>query len=223
MIVILFGPPCAGKGTQAKLLSSYLASEHISTGDLLRQHVRNGSALGEKAKSYMDKGELVPDELVTDMVSDYIQKLDKRKGFILDGYPRTYVQAEILSEILDGMGRSVDVAVYLKTDKEVIVRRLIGRRMCKKCGRIYHIETMPPKNDMVCDDCNITLDQRHDDAEATVLNRLAVYLKQSTPVLDYYEKKALLKKISANLDAHSVFVSLKNVLFHQRKAKQEER
>lgn len=212
MIIILFGPPGAGKGTQAKLLSSYLASEHVSTGDLLRQHVRNGSALGKKVKSFMDQGELVPDELVTDMVSDYIRKLERGKGFILDGYPRTYAQAEALSEILDDIGRSVDVAVYFETDKEVIVRRLSGRRICKKCDRIYHIETMPPENDMLCDDCNIDLDQRNDDKEATIRNRLAVYLKQSTPVLDYYENKSLLKRISGNLDAHSVFVSLKDAL-----------
>lgn len=218
MIVILFGPPGAGKGTQAKLLSSYLASEHVSTGDLLRQHVRDGSALGEKAKSYMDKGELVPDELVTDMVSDYIQKLEKNKGFILDGYPRTYAQAESLTGLLKGMGRSIDAAFYFQTDKDVIVRRLSGRRICKKCGRIYHIETMPPKNDMRCDDCTIALEQRNDDKEATILNRLAVYLAQSTPVLDYYEKKALLKRISGNADAQSVFILLKDALAPSTKA-----
>ncbi len=219
MILILFGPPGAGKGTQAKLLSTHLTSEHISTGDILRQHVRDRTSLGEKAKSYMDTGELVPDKLVTDMMSDCIQRLDKDKGFILDGYPRTYSQAEALSRLLDGVGRSIDMAVYFQTDKEVIVRRLSGRRICKKCSRIYHIETMPPVKDMVCDDCNSDLYQREDDKESTILNRLAVYLKQSTPVLDYYEKKALLKRINGNLDAQSVFVVLKDTLSHHKEAK----
>jgi len=218
MILILFGPPGAGKGTQAKMLSTYLKSEHISTGDLLRAHVKNNSELGKKAKSFMDKGELVPDELVTEMVAEYIGKTKKTKGFILDGYPRTQVQAGALDQILKKAGRAIDMAIYFDASKDIIVSRLSGRRCCKQCGRIYHIVNMPPKKDMICDECGIELYQRADDTETTILNRLSVYHKQSTPVLDYYEKKGLLKKISGDLDADEVFALLKDSLAAHKNA-----
>ena len=216
MIIILFGPPGAGKGTQAKLLSEHIKSEHISTGDLLRVHVKNNTPLGQKAKSYMNKGELVPDELVTDMITEYIQKLNRDSGFILDGYPRTQAQAESLAKILEGVGREVDYAIYCDASKEIIVRRLCGRRVCKQCGRIYHVENMPPKKDMMCDECGIALYQRDDDTEATILNRLNVYHKQSTPVLDYYENKGLLKRVDGNQDARKVFAQLTESLLPKK-------
>jgi len=208
MNIILFGPPGAGKGTQAKLLSEYLKIPHISTGDILRNNVKENTDLGRKAKEYMDKGELVPDRLLIDMISDCLAKPQAKNGFILDGYPRTLAQAEALSKIL----KRIDLAIYLETSKDIIVKRLSGRRVCKKCGRIYHLVNMPPKKDMVCDDCGEGLYQRVDDKEETILNRLNVYLKQSTPVLDYYKKSGKLKTLSADSDASFVFADIKKLL-----------
>lgn len=221
MIIILLGPPGAGKGTQAKLLSNYFKAPHISTGDILRGHVKEGSFLGKKAKSYMDKGELVPDELVDDMISHRISTQDAKDGFILDGYPRNNLQACSLDKILKNIGFDIDMAVYLQTDKEVIVKRLSGRRVCQKCGRNYHIINMLPKKDMICDDCNVGLFQRDDDKEETILNRLEVYLKQSAPVLDYYAGQDKLLKISGNLEAKFVFNSLKEIFDSHRHLNQK--
>lgn len=212
MIVVLFGPPGAGKGTQAKLVSNYLKIPHISTGDILRENVKQNTQLGQKAKSYMDKGELVPDELVTDMIFDCIGKPDAKDGFILDGYPRSIPQAEALDKILKDASSSIDLAVYMETSKDVIVKRLSGRWLCKKCGRIYHAVNMPPMKDNICDDCSIDLYQRDDDKEETILNRLSVYLKQSTPVLDYYAKENKLMKVNGDTKPEVVFDSLKDAL-----------
>jgi adenylate kinase len=209
MIIILFGPPGAGKGTQAKLLSDYLRIPHISTGDILRAQVKQGSLLGNKARSFMDKGELVPDELVTDMLFDNIRKQDVNKGFILDGFPRNVSQAKDLSNTLKDLGCQINLALYFETSKEVVVKRLSGRIVCKKCGRNYHVVNMPPKRKMICDDCSTELYQREDDKEETVINRLYVYLKQSMPVLGYYEKEGKLKRINGDAEANQVFGSLK--------------
>ena len=221
MIIILFGPPGAGKGTQAKLLSRYLNIPHISTGDILRRQVKEGSSLGKKAKLYMDRGELVPDELISDMISDYIRKPDTKRGFILDGYPRNISQAQVLSKVVKDIGLNIDLAVFLETSKDVIVKRLSGRRVCKKCERNYHLVTMPPKKDMVCDDCGVELYQREDDKEETIINRLNVYLKQSTPVLDYYATQGKLKKISGDSEADSVFNVLGDTLDHLKSSNLE--
>lgn len=212
MIIILFGPPGAGKGTQAKLLSQYLGVPHLSTGDILRRHVKEGTLLGKQAQSYMKKGELVPDSLVSDMIFDYIRKPELKGGFILDGYPRNVSQAEALNKTIKDLGLDVELAVFLETDKEIIIKRLSGRRVCKECERNYHTVNMPPKKDMICDECGIELYQREDDKEETVVNRLSVYLKQSTPVLDIYEKEGKLKKISGNFEAKVVFDVLKDML-----------
>jgi adenylate kinase len=212
MILILFGPPGAGKGTQAKMLSSYLRIPHISTGDILRENVKIGTLLGKKAKSYMDKGELVPDQLVTDMIEDRVKKTDAKKGFILDGYPRNISQAESFDAIAKAINSDVGLAIYIETSKNVIVERLCGRRLCKKCERIYHIKNMPPKKNNICDDCGSELYQRDDDKEETILNRLNVYLNQSTPVLDYYSKQGKLKRVSGDLGLNLVFDTLKDIL-----------
>jgi len=209
MIIVLFGPPGAGKGTQAKLLEKYLKIPHISTGDLLRNNVKENTLLGQEAKSYMNKGELVPDKLVTDMISLRIKDSDAKMGFILDGYPRNDVQAKTLDDMLKAQKMNIDIALYFDTSKDIVVTRLSGRRVCTKCGTNYHVKNMPPKRDMTCDNCGVALIQRDDDKEATILNRFNVYLKQSTPVLDYYTKQKKLLKIDANAEAEEVFGSLK--------------
>ena len=198
MKLILFGPPGAGKGTQAKLLSERLGLVHISTGDILRNEVRNNTKLGQQAKGFMESGGLVPDELVTEMTKKRLLQGDLKKGFILDGFPRTEVQAKALDAILKG---GIDTAFYLATSEKVVVQRLSGRRVCPKCGINYHLVNMPPKQDMICDKCQVELCQRPDDKEETIKNRLSVYLKESSPVLDYYKKQGKLQNISGDMDA----------------------
>lgn len=202
MKLILFGPPGAGKGTQAKLLIEKFGLPHISTGDILRSEVKNNTDLGKQAKSFMDAGKLVPDSLVTEMVRKRMRSSDLGKGFILDGYPRTESQAKALDEILEG---GIDMAIYLSTSEGVVVQRLTGRRVCPKCGTNYHMTNMPPKKDMLCDQCQVGLFQRPDDNESTVKNRLQVYLNESSAVLDFYKKQGRLERVSGDLDSDEVF------------------
>lgn len=202
MKLILFGPPGAGKGTQAKLLIEKLKLPHISTGDILRSEVKNNTDLGKEAKGFMDAGKLVPDALVTEMVRKRMQEPDLKNGFILDGYPRTEAQARALDDILKG---GIDKAIYLSTSERVVVQRLTGRRVCPKCGTNYHLTNMPPKSDMLCDKCQVGLFQRPDDNEATVKNRLNVYLKECSAVLDFYKKQGKLQDVSGDLDSGEVF------------------
>lgn len=205
MKLILFGPPGAGKGTQAKLLSAHLGLVHISTGDILRNEVRNNTALGQEAKGFMESGKLVPDDLVTEMTKKRLREGDLKNGFILDGFPRTQVQAIALDKIL---GSGIDAAFYLETSEKVVVQRLSGRRVCPKCGINYHLINMPPKEDMRCDKCHVELYQRPDDKEETVKNRLKVYLKESSPVLDYYKKQGKLQNVSGDIDAPVVLKAI---------------
>lgn len=202
MRLILFGPPGAGKGTQAKLLSERYHLSHISTGDILRSEVKNNTELGRKAKGFMEAGQLVGDSLVTEMLKKRMAGDDFKNGFILDGYPRTIAQARALEEILK---TGIDKAFYLSTSEKVVVQRLTGRRVCPKCGINYHLVNMPPKKDGLCDQCQVELYQRPDDKEATVKNRLKVYLGESSPVLDYYKKQNKLEYISGDLDCKEVF------------------
>lgn len=201
MKMILFGPPGAGKGTQAKLLSEKTGLAHISTGDILRQEVKNNTPLGQDAKGYMESGKLVPDTLVTEMTKKRLSAGDLKNGFILDGFPRTEAQAKALDAILAG---GIDTAFYLETSEKVVVQRLSGRRVCPKCGVNYHLTNMPPKKDMICDLCSVALFQRPDDKEETVKNRLSVYLKESSAVLDYYKKQEKLENVSSDQDASVV-------------------
>ncbi len=202
MKIILFGPPGAGKGTQAKMLTQRFKIPHISTGDILRNEVKNNTELGKKAKGFMDAGGLVPDSLVTEMVKNRMSQKDLGKGFILDGYPRTQSQAKALDEILE---TGIDRAIYFSTSEKTVIQRLTGRRVCPKCGTNYHVTNMPPKKDMICDQCQVELFQRPDDNEATVRNRLKVYLNESESVLDYYKKQGKLENISGDLDSEEVF------------------
>ncbi|MCU0652012.1 MAG: adenylate kinase [Candidatus Omnitrophica bacterium] len=201
MKIVLLGPPGAGKGTQAKELAKRLKLAHISTGDLLRQNVSKDTALGKEAQGYMNKGALVPDELVSKMLIERITRADVKDGFILDGFPRTIAQAETLDAMLRDNKMMIDLAVYLDSTEKVIIQRLSGRLVCSKCGANFHITNMPPKINMVCDGCGSSLYQRSDDKEETIRRRLDVYKKESAPVIQYYEAKGKLERINADLDA----------------------
>lgn len=204
MQIVLFGPPGAGKGTQAKFLSEEFNIPHISTGDILRENVKKGTALGMKAKSYMDKGELVPDQLLNDLVRSRLEEPDTKRGFLLDGYPRTIPQAKALDEILDDLNRKLTAVVNIDVGTSALVKRLSGRRICRQCGASYHVTFNPPKVKDICDMCAGELYQRADDTEDAIRNRLAVYKKQTQPVLDYYKKKGVLIDIDGDREIEEV-------------------
>lgn len=204
MRIILLGPPGAGKGTQAKNLSERLKIPHISTGDLLRQNVKQDTELGKQAKKIMEKGDLVPDNLVTEMLIEQLSSPNSKDGFILDGYPRNIAQAKKLDEILGKKAKEDEYVIYLDTSQPLILQRLTGRRVCSRCGINYHIKNMPPKHDMVCDKCGGPLIQRVDDEEETIKNRLKVYLNETSSLIDYYEKNKRLHRICADEDADIV-------------------
>lgn len=186
------GAPGAGKGTQAVNLSKILNIPHISTGEIFRHHIEDGTQLGLKAKGYIDDGLLVPDELTIKIVKDRILKQDCKRGFLLDGFPRTIPQAEQLDKLLDDNGIKLDAVINLKVCDDVIVKRMEGRRVCKVCGRSYHIDSNPPKVEGICDFCKATLTIREDDTRKTVLERLKTYYRKTTPLIDYYDKYHLL-------------------------------
>jgi adenylate kinase len=198
--IILLGPPGAGKGTQAKSLAEKLKISHISTGDILRQNVKANSELGIRAKGYMDKGELVLDSLVDQMLKERLNLTDARNGFILDGYPRNVAQAENLDNLVKEH-QNKEYVIYLSASEPVIIQRLSGRRICSVCQTIFHLQNMPPKQDSICDKCGGRLYQRSDDQETTIRQRLKVYLRETTPLLAYYEEKNRLHRISADEDA----------------------
>jgi adenylate kinase len=201
MRLVLLGPPGAGKGTQAKALARELKLAHISTGDLLRQNVADKTALGLEAKDYMTKGLLVPDTLVTKMLEDRFGKPDVRQGFILDGYPRTINQAGTLDTILAAKKMALDVVYDLDSSEPVIIQRLSGRLVCRKCGALFHKTNMPPKAAGICDNCKGELYQRDDDKEETIKKRLAVYRSEVSALLDFYSKRNLLVTVQADEDA----------------------
>ncbi|MDD5044617.1 MAG: adenylate kinase [Candidatus Omnitrophica bacterium] len=204
MKIVLLGPPGAGKGTQAKDLSKRLALSHISTGDILREEVKNNTALGREAKAYMDKGELVPDKLVISMLQSRLTSKSANNGFILDGFPRNLPQAKALDEMLKAAGIDIDNVFYLEASEPVIVQRLSGRRVCTKCGAIFHVQNMPPKTENICDKCGAKLYQRSDDHEETIKNRLHVYLKETAALIDYYKKQDKLHYVDADREADFV-------------------
>ncbi|MCU0650822.1 MAG: adenylate kinase [Candidatus Omnitrophica bacterium] len=201
MRLVLLGPPGAGKGTQAKALARELKLAHISTGDLLRQNVADKTALGLEAKDYMNKGLLVPDALVTRMLEERFGKPDVRTGFILDGYPRTINQASTLDAILEARKMALDVVYDLDSSEPVIIQRLSGRLVCRKCGALFHKTNMPPKAAGICDNCKGELYQRDDDKEETIKKRLAVYRSEVSALLDFYSKRNLLVTVQADEDA----------------------
>ncbi|ACM60819.1 adenylate kinase [Caldicellulosiruptor bescii] len=192
MRLILLGAPGAGKGTQAEYLSKRFSIPHISTGDILRENVKNETELGKKAKEYMDKGLLVPDEIVIEIVKDRLSKEDCKNGFLLDGFPRTIAQAEALDKVLEELGQKIDKVLNIEVPDEKILERMSGRRICKNCGASFHVIYRPPQKEGVCDVCGGELYQREDDKEETVKKRLEVYHAQTQPLIDYYKAKGLL-------------------------------
>lgn len=195
MRLVLLGPPGAGKGTQAKLLERILKAPQVASGDLLRAAVRSRSALGQEARRYMDRGALVPDDLVLGLVGERLQQPDAQTGFILDGFPRTVAQAEKLNAALSTRGQKLDCVLAIMVPDEEIVKRISGRRTCRNCGAMFHTVFDPPRNLGVCNNCNGELYQREDDAEDTVRTRLDVYAAATRPLLDYYEQRGLLSRI----------------------------
>jgi len=198
MRIVLVGPPGAGKGTQAQMLKQTFSIPHISTGDLLRQAVKEGTPLGKQARAYMDKGELVPDELVTAMVAERLQHSDCASGFLLDGFPRTITQADALAEELSRSEKRLDGVVSIMVPRADLVERLSGRRVCRECGTMYHERFDPPKRAGVCDKCQGVLYQRSDDNAETVSARLSVYERATAPLLSYYRDRALLYEVDGH-------------------------
>ena len=202
--LVLLGAPGAGKGTQAKMLAGKYGILHISTGDILRENVGNNTELGQKAKEYMDKGELVPDSVLIDIIKDRLSRPDTDNGFLLDGYPRTIPQAEALDNIFGQLGKRLDAVIDIKVPDKELVARLAGRRMCK-CGASYHVKFNPPKKDGICDVCSRELYQRDDDTESSVKTRLVAYYNQTHPLIDYYTDKGLLHTVSGTGGIEDIF------------------
>jgi len=210
--LVLLGPPGSGKGTQASALKEKWGVAHISSGDLLRANVKEGTELGQRAKPYMDRGDLVPDELILDMMERRMSGPDAQRGFALDGFPRTVAQAEALGRRLAGMCRQLDAAIYLSVPERELLRRLSGRRTCAACNAIYQTHTMPPKVEGVCDKCGGRLVQREDEREDVVRNRLQVYAKQTEPLLSYYRGLGLLHEIDGTIGVENVMAAIKRLL-----------
>jgi len=212
MKIIMLGAPGAGKGTQAKMIAAKYGVPHISTGDIFRANIKNGTELGKKAKTYMDKGELVPDELVVDLIMDRFAEPDCVNGYVLDGFPRTIPQAEALDAALAKAGEKVDYAINVDVPDENIVNRMSGRRACVGCGATYHIVYNAPKTEGKCDTCGADLILRDDDKPETVLNRLDVYHKQTQPLIDYYDQAGIVRNVDGTVDMMDVFNAIVEIL-----------
>ena len=212
MKIIMLGAPGAGKGTQAKMLSERYGIPHISTGDIFRMNIKNNTELGQKAQGYMDAGQLVPDELVVDLVVDRIKAKDCMKGFILDGFPRTIPQAEALDYALNNQNEKIDYAINVDVPDENIIKRMSGRRACVGCGATYHLVYNPTKTEGVCDVCGEKLILRDDDKPETVQKRLDVYHEQTQPLIDYYNKKEVILTVDGTQDIDVVYDEITKVL-----------
>lgn len=212
MKIIMLGAPGAGKGTQAKMIAEKYGVPHVSTGDIFRANIKNGTQLGMEAKKYMDQGLLVPDELTVRILLDRVAQDDCKNGYVLDGFPRTIPQAQVLDEALTKLGDKIDYAIDVDVPDENIIRRMSGRRACLTCGATYHIEHIPPKKEGICDKCGSELVLRDDDKPETVKNRLAVYHEQTQPLIDFYEKKDVLRTVDGTLPMEEVFAAITGIL-----------
>lgn len=212
MKIVMLGAPGAGKGTQAEKIAAEYGLPHISTGDIFRKNIKEGTDLGKEAKGYMDAGKLVPDELTVRMLLDRVSGDDCRDGYILDGFPRTIPQAEALDGELKKLGEDIDFAIDVEVPDENIVKRMSGRRACPKCGATYHLEFIPPKKEGICDECGAELTIRDDDRPETVKKRLDVYHDQTQPLIEFYEKKGVLHTVDGTADVSDVFEAIKNIL-----------
>lgn len=212
MKIIMLGAPGAGKGTQAKMIADTYGLPHVSTGDIFRMNIKNGTQLGMEAKTYMDQGLLVPDELTVRILLDRVGQEDCKDGYVLDGFPRTIPQAEVLEDALAKLGDQIDFAINVEVPDENIIRRMSGRRACLSCGATYHIEHVPPKKEGICDDCGQPLVLRDDDKPDTVKNRLRVYQEQTQPLIDFYMKKGVLRSVDGTQDMQDVFAAIKEIL-----------
>ena len=212
MKIIMLGAPGAGKGTQAKMIADKYGVPHISTGDIFRANIKNGTELGMEAKKYMDQGLLVPDELTVRILLDRVAQDDCKNGYVLDGFPRTIPQAEVLDSELTKLGDHIDYAINVDVPDENIVKRMSGRRACLTCGATYHIEHVPPKKEGICDVCGSELVLRDDDKPETVKNRLNVYHEQTQPLIDFYTEKGVLKSVDGTVPMEEVFAAITAIL-----------
>lgn len=212
MKIIMLGAPGAGKGTQAKMIAEKYSIPHISTGDIFRANIKGGTELGMEAKKYMDQGQLVPDELTVKILLDRVAKDDCKNGYVLDGFPRTIPQAEVLDKALAELGDAVDYAIDVDVPDENIINRMGGRRACVTCGATYHVVHVPPKQEGICDKCGSELILRDDDKPETVKKRLDVYHAQTQPLIEYYTKKGILKSVDGTVDMMDVFAKITDIL-----------
>ncbi|MEM4541487.1 MAG: adenylate kinase [Archaeoglobaceae archaeon] len=212
MKIILLGAPGAGKGTQAKFLAEKYGIPQISTGDMLREAVEKSTELGKKAKEYMNQGKLVPDEIVVGIVKERLKQKDCERGFILDGFPRTIAQAEALDAMMVELGKKIDAVINIHVSEDEIVKRIVNRRICRKCGAIYHLIYDPPKKNGVCDKCGGELYQRDDDKEEVVRERFKVYRKNTEPLIEYYKRKGILFDVDGTKDIEKVKAEILSIL-----------
>jgi adenylate kinase len=212
MNAILLGPPGAGKGTQAEKISAAYGIPHISTGDIFRENLRKGTELGLKAKEYMDRGELVPDEVVVGIIRDRLEAEDCEDGFLLDGFPRTVAQADALKEMLAAKGKSIDHVLNLQVPDEVVIERLTARRSCSSCGAVYHLRFNPPRPEGRCDSCGGALYHRHHDREESRRARLEEYKSKTQPLIDYYRAEGLLRDIDGSAGVNEVLESIRKIM-----------